>query len=325
MPPPGAPGAPTTLRGRALLSGGLGRLAAAAARPSGGGDLATALADLDLLTGSLAGLSDSMAATAGPVRAGTLSLTRLRVVDGFGRHVNLGPGWGVPALGASLRQAGPAGVAALAPRFLADARLIFEYDAGPVRSPVCGFLVPDPLEPALEFAGADGEMLGALRLDAAGTLFWDDRPGLPALAGREPADAIADPDLAAIGTTVLAWAWGDAGRDEGVLAAALRALDASLWTVNRSGSGGEEHRALLTSQPLVVVRARLGLELRDPPAVPPEVTVRVRLGSLTDRADGLVAVIRRDDRSRIGLVNPGVLAGDDDEPPVQPPGAARRR
>jgi hypothetical protein len=74
-----------------------------------------------------------------------------------------------------------------------------------------------------------------------------------------------------------------------------------LWSVDPYGHSGDEHLALLVGHPVVIARARLTLELKEP--IQPEIanlnTIPVRLGALAHWQDGLFGYFINDDYTRL--------------------------
>ncbi|MGA0611699.1 hypothetical protein [Caldimonas sp. KR1-144] len=279
--------------------------------------LDTAVRQLDLCSASLDGLrlqllgfavrdglqraADGQGGTRDPapvnpthgLLAGTLTLERARLLDAFGRTLELPPAVleaaRVPSRAALATRPG---ALALPPRLLRPARWRFRFvDASTAVgsegiearvdqvqpeltvNPVCGFVLPDHLDESLEVFGADGAPLGELLHEAAsGGVVWEIAAGRtgPADAGphhdltpaqRPLADfaaALVAADAAARGGAALA-----AGH-ESALSALLRAIDTTLWTVDSFASLGSEHVAGLVGRPIAVVRAQLRLELKPP-------------------------------------------------------------
>jgi hypothetical protein len=285
-------------------------------------------------TGQWVGSSAPPAPTPDPgapgLIAGSLRPVRLRLVDTFGQVVDLlgsGPG----------RPAGPAltsrpvtvpdhpGLVTLAPRFAAPSRLLFRFvDARPgphlppleetdeSARPVCGYLLPDHLDGALELFDAEGAALGQLlpALDGTGRAVWERAPGLPTATGEPPSAMIPDPTLGAIADGLVRWGDHDGGsaqeESEGALAALLRLLDSTLWSTDPFGHTGDEHAALLTGHPIVVLRAVLRLDVDDPlhPAGLRTTPVPVRLGALAHWQDGLLAFFAGDDLVHVHATGP---------------------
>jgi hypothetical protein len=200
------------------------------------------------------------------------------------------------------------GVAALPPRFSSPARLWFRYlqstddtkDATTSAGPVCGFVLPNHLDGALEFFDENGANLGVVRPDAQAGIVWDDAPGTPSNVGTDPARAIANTRLAGIAQGLIQWGLSDAmvqGEREDALSALLRIVDSTLWSVDPFGHTGDEHLSLLIGHPVAVMRARVRLEVDEPvtPDVIKTTRVPVRLGALAHWQDGLLGYFVNDD------------------------------
>ena len=224
--------------------------------------------------------------------AGCITLTRARLLDAFGRTLEVPLGEVVAPTRASL--ATRPGALALAPRLLRPARWQFRLvDAAtavgtegvearvdqvePVLqvNPVAGFVMPDHLDESLELFGADGAPIGELLHEpVSGGVMWE------IAAGREgPADAGPhyglSPAQHALGSFAAGLVAADAAARRGAplaadagpesaLSAMLRAIDTTLWTVDSFAALGSEHVAGLVGRPIAVVRAQLRLELQPP-------------------------------------------------------------
>ncbi|HSH76824.1 MAG TPA: hypothetical protein VLA09_14135, partial [Longimicrobiales bacterium] len=250
-----------------------------------------------------------------PLRAGMLRLRRCRLVDGFGQTLWLA-GSGPEALvqpGQLLvpetgSVADAPGRLAAPPRFTAPSRLWFRWvrpddptaDATPEHAPVCGWLLPDHLDGALELFDAGGEALGQLRLHPTLGAAWELAPGRPSTVGGTPSAAVPQGQLAGIAQALVERGLDDADEDPGretALAALLRVIDSTLWTVDPYGHVGEEHLSLLIGHPVAVLRAVVRVEVAEPvPDVGNEqVAVPIRLGALTHWQDGLFGYFVDDD------------------------------
>jgi len=280
--------------------------------------LDTAVRDLDLVTAALDGVrtqllglpvSDGLRrGTAGgalvnpaPVAppsmlvAGALRLERARLVDAFGRTLEL-PRAALDQAVVPTRavlDASP-GALAMPPRLLRPARWLFrlveastpvgaegiearvdQVDATLQVNPVAGFLLPDHLDESLEVFGIDGAPIGELLHEAvSGGVVWEIAAGRegPADAGPHHGLAPAQRALADFAAALVAadsTARGGlplaaTGLKESALSALLRAVDTTLWTVDTMASLGSEHVAGLVGRPIAVVRAQLRLELMPP-------------------------------------------------------------
>jgi Protein of unknown function (DUF3892) len=309
-----------------------------------------ALADADLLSGSLESFlaqlrhetTDPVLGPTGttstvttrptapdPIRAGLVRLTRARVVDSFGQTVDLAGSSATTAVdltrvhvGAAEAVDGAPGVMVLVPRFNAPARVMLRYtDAGGNRhdattaiSPLCGFVVPSPLDGSLEFFDADGNALGRLRPDDRLGTVWEEDPGQRASLGRKPSTTIANKFLGALADDLLAADGAQAATAEPgsvgqtALAALNLLIDTTRWTVDATGSSGDEHLALLLGHPVAVLRAGIKIDIQysAPNSTAPNIQVPVKLGTLAHTQDGLLAYFVADDYTRVHAVDPSI-------------------
>jgi hypothetical protein len=132
------------------------------------------------------------------IPAGFLRLVRLRLVDGFGQFIDLcGSDATDPAQGylvsEPMSMLTQPTLLALPPRFTAPTRAWFWFmsasqlgvEADYQTSPLCGFLMPNHLDGALEFFNADGSGAGALMPDQQGQVQWQGAPGLRSTVGQD--------------------------------------------------------------------------------------------------------------------------------------------
>jgi hypothetical protein len=269
--------------------------------------IAGALAQADMIGGSLQGLHDQIGATS-PLRAGQMNFTRLRLVDAWGQFVDLmaadhpvAPSTIV--VSPTLTGSTPA-TAQLAPRILCPAQLLLQYmqpddsaQADTLNSAVCGYLLPDHLDSALQFFDANGGNLGSICCDQTAGLVWQAPPGSATSVGAT-ISANADPHLIQIAQSLLEAGAADASGTnppaEGILMAMLRLIDSTLWSTDPFGHTGDEHLSVLTGHPVVVLRGQLQLCIDvssvspDAQAVIAQTPIDVRLGSLTQWEDGLL-------------------------------------
>jgi hypothetical protein len=205
--------------------------------------VATAGARYDLLTGGLAGLREELlglawadagrvtvdgaghrtppAPAAPPVllRGGVASFTRMRIVDAFGRTIEIPPASITGAAIAERLQPPPPASQdgasqdneaqpqlMLRPRLMRPSRLelsfvdpvaadgtvpapatVDQIDPSQAISPVCGWLVPDHLDGSLEVFDGAARQLGMLLEDIEGRVVWEGAPGIPGPVGAPPA------------------------------------------------------------------------------------------------------------------------------------------
>lgn len=354
-------------------------LAAEDARDSGESDeatedalrsLAAAVQQLDLATVELDGLRHQLLgfeATDGLMRptgtaaapgrpaprnapshllAGTIRLTRARLVDAYGRTRDVP----VSDVRVPTRLANPAapGEMVAPPRLLRPARWQFRLVAAGTApgtegiearvdeiepalqvSPVAGFLMPDHLDESLEVFGSDGAPLGELLHEAvSGGVTWEIAPGRLGPADAGPMFGLPDDQetlaLLANGLIAADAAGRAAGTTtESALSAMLRAIDTTLWNIDALASLGTEHVAGLVGRPIAVVRAQLRLEAMPPDDVDLSVAARaqewadaaaaaarhafsVRIGEVTRSDDGVLGFFVDDDYSRFRLVDKAI-------------------
>jgi hypothetical protein len=283
-----------------------------------------------------------------PLLGGRLRLDALRLVDAFGRTLDVP----VDAVSTttSLEVADDPAAIVLRPRLQHAARWLFRLvdpgapDATAAReafvdqvaprlavNPVAGFLLPDHVDEALEAFTVAGEPLGQLmEYGITGGVRWEPAPGRPLppdagpLAGTTAQDRLVG-ELAAglVRADVAARALGEPPPSS-ALAALLRVVDTTLWTVDTFAALGTPSVAGLVGRPVAVVRATLTLDVPDD-AAEVEVTapggpearraafdaVRqlrfpVRLGDLARSDDALLGFYVDDDYLHLHVVDKAV-------------------
>jgi hypothetical protein len=164
--------------------------------------------------------------------------------------------------------------------------------------------MPNHLDGDLEYFGADGSNLGDVRPDPQAGIVWEDAPGVPSTIGQSPDRAIPNAFVAGIANGLLKWGLADATQDdthEDALSALLRIMDSTLWAVDPFGHAGDEHLSLLVGHPVVVMRARIRLEVDEPihPELLNTTSIGLRLGAVPDFQDGLLGYFVNDDYTRL--------------------------
>jgi hypothetical protein len=276
------------------------------------------------------------------LQAGRITLTSARLVDSFGRLLEL------PAAAVAVPERladGAPGAQRLRPRLTAPSRWRFDLvdatsaspdaalasidqaDRAKQVSPVAGFLLPDHMDESLEVFSAAGSPLGEVLHDAfSDAVTWEIAPGRtdvgPAagptddpnpthhLVGWIAAGLVAADAAARRGTP-------DRAETESALSAMLRAIDTTLWNVDPFGSLGQEHIAGLVGRPIAVVTARLALDVhsdmdeRAYPTTSPDDPVRTGRKAAYDALPALGLEVRLGEvtRSDDGLL--GYFVEDD--------------
>ncbi|HEY2940096.1 MAG TPA: hypothetical protein VGJ27_09805, partial [Gaiellaceae bacterium] len=258
------------------------------------------------------------------LRGGTGRLTRLRVVDAFGRFVEpteeqlatlvVSESLGTPPAAAS---EGALPELLLPPRVTAPSRLLLrlldaeddtaeasldQETADATRSPVAAWLLPDHVDGALEVFDAAGDPRGQLRHESlGGGVVWEGAPGRPEPVGSPP-PADLNRHAAAFAVALVQRDAADraagASRDESPLSALLRVVDTTLWTVDPFGHAGHEHVSLLVGRPIALVRAELRLEVRSDAEDYPQLDETAR----AERAEAFRALSDRALEVRLGAL-----------------------
>ena len=216
--------------------------------------------------------------------SGRLRVTRARIVDAFGRTLEL------PAdkIAYPARDAIKDKAATLRPRVLRPARWMFRFvDPGDLAitsreatidqlvptlmvNPVAGFLLPDHIDEALEVFDAAGNPLGQLFHEPiSGGVTWEIAPGRDGPPDAGPLHGLTQTQqlLGLMSAAVVAKDGETRGglaakpETESALSALLRAIDTTLWTVDTFAVLGATHVAGLVGRPIAVVRSTLRLDI----------------------------------------------------------------
>jgi hypothetical protein len=212
-----------------------------------------------------------------PLRAGELTLQRLRLIDRFGRFQDHAepdmPPEVLIARGLRSQHAiGDTATASLPARITQPARLQFRWASAtsstvqsnthPSTSPVMGWVLIDNVDGGVSFFAADGTALGTLLCSAGqnAQVLWQSPP--PDVTFDKPQEALtpAHEELRAF-----ALALYDSGVD-GVRQFHAQTRSA-LQKIQPGSATADDALSLLTGRPLALVRATLALELKGGAAV----------------------------------------------------------
>ena len=306
----------------------------------------------DLLSATLDGLdefvNDINNNTA--IKSGLVEISKLSIVDAFGQVMVIDPtglftstdGNDDPQVNVSLslQTSNDAhGKIMLRPRIPKPARLDFKLlshqdDTKPStsesksiflgtneKSPICGYLLPDHIEWAMEVFDMNGDGCGQLRVAdrdwslggiQKGRLAWDNNPGDVSSGGSLPETGNVHMDrllnsLMEIGLIDDQEKDNPAG-GEGVLSAILRAIDTTYWHSDPFGKGGGNHPGFYMGRPVAVVRAAIRLQVEGGENQMSEELknqlFEVRLGAARRQIDGLLGYFINDDYTRFKAVYP---------------------
>jgi hypothetical protein len=205
-----------------------------------------------------------------PIRAGALELLGLRLVDSFGQVRDLR--WNEVTASEPLAPGATRHPVLLPPRVVQPMRLDFRWLAAdsdhremgdhPDTSPVCGWLLANHLDGTLVVYDADGAALGSLSQSPDEP--WQPAPGTDR---RPTVESIPSPVLRRVVRALLERQRASPDPDTTFLDDFLEVVDGAQDRIEPDPGAQHAGMALLVGRPLAVVRATLGLELRDPPAV----------------------------------------------------------
>jgi len=225
-----------------------------------------------------------------PMFGGTIRLAELRLVDAFGRTLNV-PVKNVLTTSTLEVEGSPASIR-IPPRLQHGARCLMRFVDPAYRgdpcfapeafvnqlepelavNPVSGFLLPDHIDEALEAFDVNGKPIGQLsHHELSGAVRWEPAPGLAVAPGTGP---LAKPNDQGKDRPVREIAVGmvraDAKEraltntsDDSSLTAMLRAIDTTLWSIDTYGTIGSSAIAGLVGRPIAVVKATLKLDMPD--------------------------------------------------------------
>ena len=316
----------------------------------------------ELLSASLSGIDDYINSIEldGAIRAGLLKITKMNIIDAFGQITTVdGDGLfysndgGSPKItvGLSLQNENDEhGKLVLRPRIPKPSRLDFRllsYDDDTLPaisspssvsmnkgafSPVCGYLLPDHIEWAMEVFDPEGYSEGQLRVAERdwtlggiqkGKLVWDSSPGENAPVGELPNTGNIHMDrmlnqLMEIGLTDEIEKNMNVDGGEGALSALLRAIDTTYWHMDPFAKGGISHPTFYMGRPVAMLRAVIRLQLEGGENNMSEelknYNFQVKLGSIEKEIDGLLGYFVNDDYSKFNAVYPLYSDGNPEVP-----------
>ena len=318
------------------------------------------LSTRDLLSATLDGLDDFINSIESndAIRAGLIEIDQLNLIDAFGQVEEINPtglfksNAGQPRVNVGLslqNENDDYGKIVYRPRIPKPARLDFRLlsnstddepatgnssaidSTAEAKSPVCGYLLPDHIEWAMEVFDSSGNACGQLRVAERdwslggiqkGRLAWDSSPGSSSPAGALPESGNLHLDrllnsLMNIGM-IDDLEQGQSSTGEGVLSALLRAIDTTYWHADPFGKGGGSHPSFYMGRPVAVVRAKIRLQIEGGENNMSEELrnhkFQVKLGSITKSIDGLLGYFVNDDYTRFNAVYPL----NENREPIQP-------
>ncbi|MGB3204643.1 MAG: hypothetical protein WBB28_06615 [Crinalium sp.] len=270
-----------------------------------------------------------------PIRAGSLKVLRLRLVDTFGQtqtlqwQRTLTPDHLKPTLirtkdhNATNQSIATIETIALPPRLVQGTRLNFRWLSGnpnyegeasshPCLNPICGWILPDFIDNTLEIYDAAGHSLGEIEIHQAGEERWRSAPQT-----AHTLDSIENLYLKRVLQTLCGGASTDA--TDTFLEQFIQALRTAWDNIEPEDVDRDPAIALIMGQPIAVVRAVLNLQLQGQPAINQDWSVfrqdlerteretnqfeqvrfPIRLGDYRKLSDGLVGYWLEDDAGNL--------------------------
>ena len=225
-----------------------------------------------------------------PFFGGSMRLDGMRVVDAFGRTLDLDVSQVSTTLALEIA-AEPSSIT-VRPRAQHAARWIVRFVGAPdptapdpslrpdanvdqvtpavMSNPVAGFLLPDHIDESLEVFATDGSPIGELAHDSiTGAVTWEPAPGRAVLPDAGPFVGLSasQSPIAEVAAGVLLADVAARGMTtppaSSSLSSMLRAIDTTLWTVDTYATIGSPTVAGLVGRPVAVVRATIKLDIPD--------------------------------------------------------------
>jgi len=225
-----------------------------------------------------------------PIRAGSLKVLRLRLVDTFGQtqtlqwQQTLTPDHLKPTLirtkdhNATNQSIATIETIALPPRLVQGTRLNFRWLSGnpnyegeasshPCLNPICGWILPDFIDNTLEIYDAAGHSLGEIEIRQAGEERWRSAPQT-----AHTLKSIENPYLKRVLQTLCggddtASTATDRFLTDTFLEQFIQALRTAWENIEPEDVDRDPSIALIVGQPIAIVRAVLNLQLQGRPAI----------------------------------------------------------
>tara|TARA_R110001583_G_scaffold173572_1_gene327631 strand:+ start:5081 stop:8872 length:3792 start_codon:yes stop_codon:yes gene_type:complete len=223
-----------------------------------------------------------------PLFGGTLKFSALRLVDAFGRVLNV-PTNDIHTI-TSLEISDAPSSMKMSARIQGGARWLFRlvdpaYQGEPSLAPeafvnqlepdlsvnpVAGFLLSDHIDESLEAFDNKGNPIGQIsHHELTGAVRWEPAPGRPLPPGAGPMAELPS-SATPLGKLAAGVIRSDVRQRDGMLpqsesslTALLRAIDTTLWTIDTYSTLGSATVAGLVGRPIAVVKATLRLDIPD--------------------------------------------------------------
>ena len=266
------------------------------------------------------------------LKCGLIEVTRLNIIDAFGQSIEITQPLSSASVGLSLETPGDDHKILVRPRSFDESQLLLTFIEADAKSelaqrstnslsPICGYILPDHVEWALEVFDQHGEPLGQIAVAdrdyrlgryQSGKLEWQPAPGSEYALGSPP--QLVSHQLQSLCTTMIEHGLTDAVRleeakrthpndytqwPEGAFSAFMRTIDTSLWNVSPYGRARDSLPVNFSGRPLAIVHASLELAVSEERTETHEGTVEVQLGDLNRTLDGLIGYFIDGDYSQM--------------------------
>ncbi len=212
-----------------------------------------------------------------PLRAGKMMISKLRVIDSFGQAIDLNIQSQVTS--ENLEAKGREDEILLRPRLLQAAQVDFrwlsaretqrESDELRYNNPICGWLMTNNLDNSLMVFNADGKALGAF---AESDGDWKPAPGTTTidLVGLDEPWQMENPFPQVLNAhlyKMMRYIKNQNDDDAGFLAQFRKTINSGLENIQPGTFSRRQSIAELVGRPIALVRARVDLLLKSPPAI----------------------------------------------------------
>jgi len=282
---------------------------------SGLNNLAKELSKLDISSITLD--FEQVTSTSSGVISSISEIKEITIIDAFGQTQTINtlpnmPNSCVPEISLTLQTKQDNQFILNKPRFSSPARAKFRFIDAENRieeiNPVCGFILCDHLEWAMEVFDYAGESLGQLSLmernifdglNQSGRVSWDPAPGQETRLGRP--NEIPNQHLNMLFSQLIELSLEDVARSEnnvqpGILSSFMQLLDSTMDTIYTNPTESENLPSLFAGKPICIARAELEIEIMD--SSNHTTPVAISVGSIERTLDGVLGYFIDEDYTK---------------------------
>jgi hypothetical protein len=282
---------------------------------SGLNNLAKELSKLDISSITLD--FEQVTSTSSDIISSISEIKEITIIDAFGQTQTINtlpnmPDSCVPEISLTLQTKQDDQFILNKPRFSSPARAKFRFIDAENRieeiNPVCGFILCDHLEWAMEVFDYAGESLGQLSLmernifdglNQSGRVSWDPAPGQETSLGRP--NEIPNQHLNMLFSQLIELSLEDVARSEndvqpGILSSFMQLLDSTMDTIYTNPTESENLPSLFAGKPICIARAELEIEIMD--SSNHTTPVAISVGSIERTLDGVLGYFIDEDYTK---------------------------